>query len=286
MQATQTPHCTSGTAKSRCYHDGSSSSAPALLSDLLHCPALLAIECELAEPPARYVLDRVEAEHFGTALAADLSKLIEGIDGFDLVCVGALYDPAQVLRPGWPVHAALADLHTRLGAGERDARVVSIGAHEGKMPAPALDPDPRLHGSAMLLMPWLLRGEREHIAEIGSRLEQDLLDRGMAGAGFALELRERLGFPIRHVRHLTLYDLCAMTCAQYEHAGLVEIWQIIETALLAADREQTVVLADGSSLHYRGGIIESDSTDRRQIAQCRAILGAHGLELQTRTTTH
>jgi hypothetical protein len=252
------------------------------VSDLLHCPALLAIESEQAEPPARFVLDRAEAEQFGTALAADLAKLIDGIDGFDLICVGALFDQAQILRPGWPVHAALADLHTRLGTGERDARVVSIGAHDGKMPAPALDPDPRLHGSAMLLMPWLIRGEREQVAEIGARLEQDLLDRGMAGAGFALDLREQLGFPIRHVRHLTLYDLCALTCAQYEHAGLGPLWQVIEAALLAADREQVSELADGSKLHYHDGIIEAETRDQRLIAQCRAILAAHGLELQIR----
>lgn len=256
------------------------------MSDLLHCPALLAIECEQAEPPSLFVLDRAAAEHYGAALAADLTKLVDGIDGFDLVCAGALYDQAQLLRPGWPVHAALADLHTRLGAGDRDARVVSIGGHEGRMPAPALDPDPRLHGSAMLLMPWLLRGEREQIAEIGARLEQDLLDRGMAGPEFALELRDLLGFPIRHVRHLTLYDLCALTCAQYEHAGLGGIWQVIEAALLAADREQSATLSDGSTLHYRAGIISSDSSDRRQLAQCRAILAAHGLELVTRSATH
>ena len=42
-----------------------------------------------------------------------------------------------------------------------------------------------------------------------------------------------------------------MTCAQYEHAGLVEIWQIIETALLAADRA-TVDAVHALALQHGG----------------------------------
>lgn len=252
---------------------------PTRVSDLLHCPAVLAIECELAAVPALAMLDRVAAERFGTALSRDLARLVPGIESVDLVCSAALYDQAQILRPGWPVHAALADLRDRLAAGAIQASVMSIGAHAGRMPMPALEPDPRLHGSAMLLMPWLLRGERETITEITAQLERDLLDRGMAGASFALDLRDLLGFPIQHVRHMTVYDLCALTCAQYEHAGLASVWRIIENALLAGDREESTTLADGSTLHYGAGEIVSDTDDPRLRAQCRAILAAHGLAL-------
>lgn len=259
---------------------------PPRVSDLLHSPAVLAIECELAEAPALTMLDRLAAERFGAALAQDLARLVPGIESVDLVCSAALYDQAQILRPGWPVHAALADLRDRLAAGAIQASVMSIGAHAGRMPMPALEPDPHLHGSAMLLMPWLLRGERDTIAAITAQLERDLLDRGMASASFALDLRDLLGFPIQHVRHMTVYDLCALTSAQYEHAGLGSIWQIIENALLAGDREEATTLADGSTLHYRAGEIVSDTDDPRLRAQCRAILAAHGLMLSAVTDEH
>jgi hypothetical protein len=247
----------------------------------LHCTAALAIECELAGAPPQATLDRARAERYGDALAADLLRLFPEIAELDLVCAGALYDQAQLLRPGWPLHAALAGLDARFGSRERSARVLAIGAHEGHFPDAALDPDPRLYGSAMLVMPWLLRGDAGRIAATGSLLERELLDRGMAGADFALTLRELLGVPIRHVRHLTAFDLCALACAQYEHAGLGPLWQIVETALLAPGREQTVELADGGRLHWRGDHVEAgDLHDPRRLAQCAAILGAHGLEVR------
>lgn len=251
-------------------------------SSLLHCAAALAIECEQAGPPVAATLDRQHAERYGDALAGDLLRLFPDVADLDLVCVGAMYDQAQLLRPGWPLHAALAGLDARFGSAERPARVLAVGAHAGRFPDAALDPDTRLHGSAMLVMPWLLRGEPSRIATTGARLERELLDRGMAGADFALTLRELLGMPIRHVRHLTVFDLCALACAQYEHAGLGALWQIIETALLAPEREQVTTLPDGMRLRWRGGDgVEAEAVDdRRRFMQCAAILGAHGLTLR------
>lgn len=248
----------------------------------LHCTAALAIECELAGAPPRAVLDRAQAGRYGDGLAADLLRLFPEVAELDLVCVGAVYDQAQLLRPGWPLHAALAGLDARFGSREASARVLAIGAHDAHFPDAALDPDTRLYGSAMLVMPWLLRGDAGRIAATGARLERELLDRGMAGAEFALLLRELLGVPIRHVRHLTAFDLCALACAQYEHAGLGALWQIVETALLAPERAQTFDLPEGGCLHWRtDGHVEAEAVaDPRRLAQCAAILGAHGLELR------
>lgn len=249
------------------------------VSPILHCPALLAIECEDAGVPTRSTLERDAADRFGAALAADLAILFPGIEQLDLVCVGALYDPAEILRPGWPVHSAMGELHARMKPQHPGSRVMALGAHEGRMGVPALDPDPRLHGGALLLMPWLLRGSADEIAAMASTLEADLLDRGMAGAGLALDLRELLGFPIQHVRHMTLFDLCALTCSQYEHAGLGALWELVESALLEPERDKSVTLPDGSTLRHHAGRVESDSTDARQLAFSRAVLSAHGLSL-------
>jgi hypothetical protein len=74
-------------------------------------------------------------------------------------------------------------------------------------------------------------------------------------------------------------DLCALACAQYEHAELGELWQIIEAALLRPEQDHAVTLADGSSLMLRDGVVHCDSRDNRRLAHCRAILGAHGITL-------
>lgn len=245
----------------------------------LHCPALLAIECEHAGAPKLITLERDAADRFGAALAADLTTLFPGIEQLDLVCVGALYDPAEILRPGWPVHSAMGELHARMKPQHPGSRVMALGAQQGHMGMPALDPDPHLHGGALLLMPWLLRGNADDIAAMAATLEADLLDRGMAGAGLALDLRELLGFPIQHVRHMTLFDLCALTCSQYEHAGLGALWELVEAALLEPEREKSVTLPDGSSLRYQAGRVETDSSDARQLAFSQAVLSAHGLSL-------
>ena len=61
---------------------------------------------------------------------------------------------------------------------------------------------------------------------------------------------------------------------------------MIETALLRADQEQTVSLEDGGALRYRDGVVGWHGGDRRRVAQWRAILAAHGLELVEDATSH
>ncbi|MFZ1222439.1 MAG: hypothetical protein WAR01_04270, partial [Dokdonella sp.] len=100
------------------------------------------------------------------------------------------------------------------------------------------------------------------------------------GAELALAIGEAFAVKTAHARHLTTLDLCALTCAQYEHAGLGGIWQIIETAVLRPDQEHAVTLGDGH-LRYRHGGVEADASEPRQLAHSRAILAAHGLELMT-----
>lgn len=240
--------------------------------------ALVAIECEAPGVPPNTSLDRATASVLADALAHDLATHIAEIRDLDFVFVGALYDQAQLLRPHWPLHLALADALERLPRNSADGHVIALGAHEGKLPLADLEPDTRLFGSPMLVMPWLLSGDPETIDTVGQRLERGLFDNGLIGAELALAIGEAFGIKTAHARHMTTLDLCALTCAQYQHADLGDIWQIIETALLRPDQEHAVTLADGH-LRYRAETVECDATDRRQLAQSRAILAAHGLEL-------
>lgn len=245
-----------------------------------HVTALLAIECAGPGAPRRAVLERDAAEHLVAALAADVGRRIDDAPMLDLVAVGALYDQAQVLRPGWPLHAALAEAPDRVQDAVDGGRVIALGALHGRLPAVTLEPDTRLYGSPMLVLPWLLAGSPARVAEAGRRLEHELLEHGLVDPALALALGKAFGIEVTHARHLTTLDLCALTCAQYTHADLGPVWQVIETALLSPERALTVHLAEGPDLHWRDGQAHLDSSDAQWIARLRAILGAHGIELR------
>jgi hypothetical protein len=244
-----------------------------------HVTALIAVECEIPGTPPRTTLGRRTADVLADAVAHDLAIQVSEIRALDFVFVGALYDQAQLLRPGWPLHAALAEALDRLPRDPQASHVVSLGSHEGRLPLSALEPERDLLGSPMLVMPWLLAGPGEVIGAVGQRLERELLDHGLISAELALALGEAFGMKTAHARHMTTLDLCALACAQYEHAGLGAIWQVIETALLRPAQTQTVRLDDGSDLRYADGVVRCTGGDRRRIPQARAILAAHGLGL-------
>lgn len=240
---------------------------------------LLAIECSEPGGPSRWTTDRAHAQRIASAIGADLIKLDATVSTLDLVVAGALYDQAQILRPGWPAHAALLELQSRVIAVAARAEVLAIAAHDGAMPLPALEPDPRLFGSPLLIIPWTLHGDAEHAAATASRFEQDLVERGMAGSELALVLQDAFGIAVRHVQHLTVFDLCAIGCAQYEQAGFGALWQLIENALLTPTREHDVDI-DGQQWTSRGDKVIADVSGQSS-AHHRAILAAHGIETIT-----
>lgn len=238
---------------------------------------LLAIECSEPGLPPRCVADRHHGEAIAAAIAADLMKLASNLPQLDLVTAAALYDQAQVLRPGWPVHAALLDFQSRLRTHAGRTGLLAIGAHDDAMPEPVLQPEAALFGSPLLILPWALHGDAELARDLASRFERDLLDRGMGGSELALALQDAFGVQVRHVQHFTLFDLCAVTCAQYEHAGFAPIWQLIENALLTPTRRHEVDVdgeawcGSGDSVQVPRGIASAHQ------AHYRAILAAHGI---------
>lgn len=241
--------------------------------------ALIALECETPGVPRSVTLDRATASILADAIGHDIAAHVPEISQLDFVVVGALYDQAQLLRPQWPLHAALADAMERLPRRAGDAHVIALGSHDGRLPHTSLEPETALLGSPMLVMPWLLSGPADIVGAVAQRLERELMERGLIGAELALAIGEAFGIKTAHARHMTSLDLCALACAQYEHAGLGELWQIIEAALIRPEQDHTVTLDDGSSLAIRDGVVHCDSNDERRLAQTRAILGAHGIAL-------
>ena len=205
----------------------------------------LALELRPEAHAAHATLEPADAAELAAGIARDLAILVPEAAALDLVVLAAHYDPVEVLRPGWPLHAALdalalrAPLNTECAASDghvNEGRILAFGARDGMLPeavpAPAAD---YAHG-VMRLVPFLLRGDadsRARVEQVGHALEEVLIDRGMAGAATALYAQQAFGAPIEHARYLTVHDLAALMAMQYEHAGLGKLWPLIEAALLS-----------------------------------------------------
>jgi hypothetical protein len=220
-----------------------------------HCPALLAIE--LAEPlGARPIeLPTEAAASLVDAVATDFLRLLPGADAMGLALAAALFDPAQILRPGWPVFAELALLYRRERRGAEAPAVMSFGTVAGRMASPLLEPEPGLGRGAFVLVPLVLVGDEATAAAIGARMEADFNDKGLAGAAVALFLDHALGLKVAHARYLTHNDLCALTALQLDHVGLGEAWLLLEAALLDPSRRCDIVAPGGWPWCYRDASI-------------------------------
>lgn len=247
---------------------------------LTACPAVLAIELLPEGAPSTLCLPLESAPLLGDAIAKDLARLIPGVETLGLAVAAALYDQAQILRPSWPIHAELARMHQQAQRGGWMPAITSFGASAGRMAAPVLEPDARLIGSPLLLVPFVLVGHAADAEQVGAQMERDFEEKGLADSKTALLLNEAFSIQVEHARYLTHHDLCALTALQYEHAGFDAIWSILECALLSPEREQRASMDDAVELHYRDGRV-TISGDARSIAhrQAQAILHAHGLAI-------
>jgi hypothetical protein len=234
-------------------------------------------------------------------LAHDLARVAPKAADCDLVLAAAHFDPAEALRPGWPLHRRLAELHARAPRDKaQSARIFAFGADaQGRVPLPFMA-EPELRGGALRVLPFLLIGA--DAASVQQHLEAELLDRGMASARTALLAQEAFAARIEHARLFTLHDLAAMMALQYEHVGLRVLWPVIEAALLAPGGSVEVDAPPEPRVRYAEGVVhlEIASPSRWQrdfgsgvalehatrgyaayearLRQFAAILAAHGIE--------
>ncbi len=265
---------------------------------------LLAIELAHGSAPGQAALAQAEAARLAACLGRDLAALAPQVREMDLCLAAAHFDPAEALRPGWPLHRRLSELLARAPGQDAAPRLVAFGADaKGAVPQP-LAADPALRGGSLRVLPFLLRGDGAVAQAVADVFEARLLDAGMAPADTALLLQDAFGARIEHVRCLTLHDLAAMVALQYEHLGLASLWPLIETALLSPQHEALLDSAPEPLLRYVGGEVRMamlspaawreryrpDGEDgerlRRMYAhfetrqrQLAAVLGAHGIEV-------
>ena len=263
---------------------------------------VIALELRDGQPPREAALAVARAGDVAELLGRDLVALAPAAAGCDLALLGAHFDPAEALRPGWPVHRRVQELLQRAPGRGQGARAIGFGADAaGEVPLP-LHCDPALAGGGLRVLPFVLQGEG--VEAVAAVLEAELLDRGMASAGLALALQDGLGASIEHARLLSLHDLLAMTALQYENAGLAPLWTLLEAALLEPDAEAwldrapeplarygdgevRIALMDPVAWHARNAPAEADAArlergfalfQARQ-RQFAAVLGAHGIDV-------
>lgn len=198
---------------------------------------VLALELSDDSVPERGALGQQAAGQLATLLGRDLNALVPGVRDLDLVFAAAHFDPAELLRPGWPMHRRLEELRVRAPKSGEGPRIIAFGADaRGAVPLP-FQADPQLAGGRLRVLPYLFVGEPAATAAVAEHMESMLLDLGMAKADTALCAQETFGARIEHARYLTLHDLLAMTALQYRNQGLDPLWDVLETALLAPEAE-------------------------------------------------
>ena len=198
--------------------------------------------------PDHAALRQQAAGQLAELLARDLEKLVPGASALDLAFAAAHFDPAEALRPGWPMHRRLAELLQRAPGRGQGPRVVVFGADaSGGVPLP-LQADADLGGGALRVLPFLLSGAPETVQALRESFEEVLLDRGMAQPDF--------GAQIEHARYLTVHDLLAIIAMQYQNQGLQRLWPVIETALLAPTSEEWLDEPPEPLLRYAEGGVQ------------------------------
>lgn len=222
----------------------------------------LALELVPGTQPGRAALRQAEAGTLAGLVGRSLAALSAGAASMDLVIAGAHYDPAEMLRPGWPLHRRLEELHARAPQGDGGPRVIAFGADaDGVVPAP-LRAELELHGGPLRVVPFLLVGAAPVAVAVAADYEHALLERGMADAETALAAQDAFEARVEHARHLTAYDLAAMMALQYRNVGLGGLWPLIETALLAPAETAWLDAPPEPLLRYAGGHVAVADFDR------------------------
>ncbi|MDG2523926.1 hypothetical protein P6166_00935 [Stenotrophomonas sp. HITSZ_GD] len=214
---------------------------------------VLALELAGGTVPARAALSSEQAGALAERVGRDLAQWVPRVRELELSLAGAHFDPAEALRPGWPLHRRLDELRARAPGRDEGPRLLAFGADaQGEVPLP-FQADPALAGGNLRVLPFLLAGDADTVQEVAAALEEVLLAQGMAQADTALLAQEAFGAQIEHARYLTVHDLAAMMSMQYDNQGLAALWPVLETALLAPQSSEWLADAPEPLLRYVEG---------------------------------
>jgi hypothetical protein len=203
------------------------------------------------------LLDVSGAEQMLAHLAADLRTLLPDIANCSLIAAGALFDQTQLLRPGFPVFSALESVVTDRTDSNFQARLVSVGATDGRMPDPALKPREDIPLGILLLLPVVVHGRAEAIERLGQAMEHRFLEKGQVSAHTASWLQSAFSISINHARFMTLTDLNALLRMQLEHYGFLPLWELLDAALGGRADRLAVTSTCGADYEWRGDAVHT-----------------------------
>ncbi len=195
---------------------------------------LIAIE----RPPVplqTQAVEKTKAQALGRTLSMELAAALSAQDtpatrpAAEMALVAALYDPAEWLQPGFPRFTHLLQYLQAATSGEENkGTLLTIGCNtQGELPK-GLETGPEHHLAPLLVLPFVLTTDDHHMAK---RFEAQLMDRGLLSPRATQQLSQALGTPVEHANFLSLLDMAAMMRTQFEHAGFLPEWEVIETAL-------------------------------------------------------
>lgn len=257
-----------------------------------HIPLIAAVEIE---PPndIRRVLDRDQADAVAGHLAADLARLLPEAARTRLVVAGTLFEPAEVLQPGFPAWQAITELSSQGRLRDFSAEIVAFGARVGRMPHTALQPPDAPPQGRMLVMPMVMSDPADASSSLESRLEAELFERGSIDPPARAALAEATGVDVIHAQCLTRADLLALHQVQLDSAGLGGFWPLIEHALLSPDEDVELALPGGLRTRWQTDdsraeieFVSFDQSDEdeddyvlwlRALRSTTALLDAHGI---------
>jgi len=207
------------------------------MTSILHQYILVGLETD----PIRYhgehasrpaLLERAAAEQVLAHIAADLTSMFPAINRCTLSMAGALFDQTQILQPRLPVYSALETLQKSSNPGtEFQARLLSIGANEGKMPLPELQPFENIPLGLLQILPLLITGPAEYVDELSTEMEHHFLETGQVSAHSAKALETQFQVSVNHARFMTITDLNALLRLQLEHYGFLPLWELLDAAM-------------------------------------------------------
>jgi hypothetical protein len=194
-----------------------------------------------------------EAEQLLAHVAADMRALLPAIAECRLIAAGALFDQTQILRPGYPVFAALE----AGGARPFKPGLVSIGTADGVMPAEALQPGADIPLGLLQLLPVVVHGPARLVEELGQAMEYRFLEQGQLSPHAAAWLQTAFRISVNHARLMTLTDLNAMLRLQLEHFGFLPLWELLDAALSGSNGELRVGTPSGKTLEWKDGEVHA-----------------------------
>jgi len=206
------------------------------------------------EHPARPRLPgKSGAEQMLSHLSTDLAGQFGEIKSFALCMAGALFDQTELLRPGFPVFGALEEILAASFQGQEfQPRLLSLGADDGRLPRPELQPSEQVPLGVLLTLPLVVGGGPKGIESLGQAMEHRFMESGQLSAHSARALEAQFGIAVNHARFMTVTDLNAMLRLQLEHFGFLPLWQLLDTAINQPEETLAVEGRGGQQFKWDG----------------------------------